>query len=370
MKYFIGCDHAAYEGKEALKKYLDNNNIDYEDLGTHSADRCDYPDFGSAVAERVAAGDGRGILLCGSGIGISMAANRYVGVRAALCSSREDAELSRQHNDSNVLCVGARLRSKELIEDIVDGWMSAKFEGGRHTGRIEKFNSLGVERPVLTEKLDNYEKAGIAFALIFVFIGTLLARLNPNYFSGTFTLEDGFLEYATVVALISGAVVTIRRVICLRDSKKPLFLLALSILACLFVFGAGEEMSWGQRLFGTEVPDYFRQNNTQGETNLHNLIVSGVRINKLFFGTLLGIFIALYFLVLPFLYKKKEKIRNLADSFALPIPKLFHIGAYLGIFLLAQASGHGKKGELLEFGGCVIFFLMTWRPYNALIYRK
>ena len=370
MKYFIGCDHAAFDAKEELKTYLDSKNIEYEDLGTLVNERCDYPDYGSAVAKKVQAGEGKGILLCGSGIGISMSANRWAGVRAALCGSREEAELSRQHNDSNVLCLGARLRTTEQIHDIVDGWLTAEFEGGRHSGRIDKFNCWGEKAVNITHKLDSQEKAGIAFAVITVFIGTLLARFNDYYFKNTFTLEDGFLEYATVVALISGAYVAGGRVVCLWKFKKPLFLFALTCLCGLFIFGAGEEMSWGQRLLGAKAPHFFYLHNSQGETNFHNLVIDGVKINKLFFGTLLGIVIALYFLVLPFLYRKGGKIKELADGFALPIPKWAHIAAYLAIFLLAQASGSGKKGELLEFGGCVIFFLMTWKPYNALIYRR
>lgn len=142
MKVFIGCDHAAFEEKEAVRAYIEQNH-EVIDCGTTSADRCDYPDFAIAVAKEVQAGHGVGVLLCGSGIGVSMAANRFFGVRAALCRSEEDATLSRQHNNSNVICVGARLTSLDEIKKILDAWFSANFEEGRHTGRIEKFNNLG-----------------------------------------------------------------------------------------------------------------------------------------------------------------------------------------------------------------------------------
>jgi ribose 5-phosphate isomerase B len=142
LKVFIGCDHAAFEEKEVVKKYI-QQKFEVVDCGTNSAERCDYPDFAMAVAKEVQADNGVGVLLCGSGIGVSMAANRFAGVRAALCRSAEDAKLSRQHNNSNVICVGARTTSVEDIKQILDAWFSADFEEGRHTGRIDKFNQLG-----------------------------------------------------------------------------------------------------------------------------------------------------------------------------------------------------------------------------------
>lgn len=142
MKVAIGCDHAAFEGKEELKKYLESK-FEVLDQGTYSADRCDYPDYAIKVAKTVVEEKIPGILLCGSGIGVSMAANRYKGVRAALVRTPEEARLSRQHNDANVLCVGARINSDEEIRAIVDAWFEAEFEDGRHTGRIAKFDNLG-----------------------------------------------------------------------------------------------------------------------------------------------------------------------------------------------------------------------------------
>ena len=142
MKVFIGCDHAAFEEKEAVKKYL-SEKYEVIDCGTNSGDRCDYPDFAMAVAKEVQAGNGQGILLCGSGIGVSMTANRFAGVRAALCRTEQDATLSKEHNNSNTICVGARISSLDEIKKILDAWFSATFEEGRHAGRIEKFNMLG-----------------------------------------------------------------------------------------------------------------------------------------------------------------------------------------------------------------------------------
>lgn len=142
MKISLGCDHAAFEEKEQLMAWL-KERFDVSDCGTHSADRCDYPDYAKVVAEEVVKENHPGILICGSGIGISMAANRYAGIRAALCRTPKEAELSRQHNDANVLCLGARISTLDEMKAMCDAWFEAKFEEGRHVGRIAKFNDLG-----------------------------------------------------------------------------------------------------------------------------------------------------------------------------------------------------------------------------------
>lgn len=117
MKYYLGCDHAAYSAKEKLKSWLKKEGIDFQDMGTSSDERCDYPVYAKAVVAKVLENEGhRGILLCGSGLGVSMTANRYAGIRAALCRSAEDATLSRQHNDANVLCLGARTSSTIMLK--------------------------------------------------------------------------------------------------------------------------------------------------------------------------------------------------------------------------------------------------------------
>jgi len=143
MKIAIGCDHAAYEMKETVKRLLLSQNFDVIDVGTHSCDSVDYPDYAKKLSHEVVTQKIQGILLCGSGIGISMAANRYAGVRAALCRSPKDAEMSRRHNDANVLCVGARFNTEEEIKNIIKAWFESKFEGGRHADRVNQFSDLG-----------------------------------------------------------------------------------------------------------------------------------------------------------------------------------------------------------------------------------
>ena len=143
MKIAIGADHAGFEAKEKIKQQLDEMNIAYEDLGTNSLDSVDYPDFGAAVGREVAAGKvDEGILVCGSGIGIAIAANKIHGVRAAQAWNEETARLARQHNDANVLSIGARVIPEAEIPKIVKAWFDAKFEGGRHQRRVDKISEL------------------------------------------------------------------------------------------------------------------------------------------------------------------------------------------------------------------------------------
>tara|TARA_Y100001970_G_scaffold121543_1_gene150779 strand:- start:362 stop:796 length:435 start_codon:yes stop_codon:yes gene_type:complete len=136
-KIAIGCDHAAFNEKEKLKKYLIKNGYELVDVGTNSSDSVDYPSFGHEVGKLVANNKvNKGIVICGSGIGISIAANKIKGVRAALCTSSEHAKMSRKHNDANVLALGARMTDFSLILEIVQAWLRTDFEGGRHLKRV------------------------------------------------------------------------------------------------------------------------------------------------------------------------------------------------------------------------------------------
>ena len=139
----IGCDHAAYRLKEIIKTHLQKNGIEVEDVGAHSEDSVDYPDFGIKVASQVSNGDyRRGILLCGTGLGMSMVANKFPNVRAALCAEPFSARMSRQHNDANVLVLGGRVVGDIMALELVDVWLKTPFEGGRHQTRLDKFNKL------------------------------------------------------------------------------------------------------------------------------------------------------------------------------------------------------------------------------------
>jgi ribose 5-phosphate isomerase B len=139
----MGSDHAGYALKEFIKEYLTVSDFKVEDCGTFSEDSVDYTDFGILVAGKVSSGNfNRGILVCGTGLGMSMVANRFKYVRAALCNDIFSAMMCRQHNDSNILVLGGRVIGSELAKEIVNVWLKTPFEGGRHKKRIEKFDTI------------------------------------------------------------------------------------------------------------------------------------------------------------------------------------------------------------------------------------
>ena len=135
----IGADHAGFSVKEKIREYLESKSYTILDKGTYSEESVDYPEFGHAVGNSVQSGEStKGIVVCGSGIGISMAANKIVGIRAALCTTPEHAQMSRFHNDANVLAIGARMTDYDVITEILDTWLDTEFEGGRHSRRVNK----------------------------------------------------------------------------------------------------------------------------------------------------------------------------------------------------------------------------------------
>lgn len=139
----LACDHGAYDLKEALKKYLEANGLTYKDFGTYSKDSCDYPDFAGAAAKAVSSGEcDRGIVCCTTGIGVSICANKVKGIRCALVSDLMTAKLTRQHNDTNMLALGAGVVGEKLALEIADTWLNTDYEGGRHARRVEKMMAL------------------------------------------------------------------------------------------------------------------------------------------------------------------------------------------------------------------------------------
>lgn len=143
MKVAIGTDHAGINLKPAIIKYLEDNGIQYKDFGTYTHDSVDYPDFAEKVADAVAAGEYTyGILVCGTGIGISIAANKVPGIRCALCHDCFSAKYTRKHNDANILAMGERVIGAGLAIEILDVFLNTCFEGGRHALRVDKITQI------------------------------------------------------------------------------------------------------------------------------------------------------------------------------------------------------------------------------------
>ena len=143
MKIAIGCDHGGFELKEAVRGYLEERQIPYEDFGAYNTDSVDYAPIAAKAARAVAAGQADfGVLVCSTGIGISMAANKVKGIRAALCTNEFCAEMTRRHNDANILCMGGKVIDKETAVKLVDIFLHTEFEGGRHQRRIDQIAQI------------------------------------------------------------------------------------------------------------------------------------------------------------------------------------------------------------------------------------
>ncbi len=234
------------------------------------------------------------------------------------------------------------------------------------------------------KSISKIEKIIFITVFIIILIGVIISWLETSellkdffkvkghrsFFKGVYVKEDGLVEWLTFLALVFGAFLSFYRIYFLRKSRDMFFLFCTFCLGALFVFGAGEEISWGQRIFEIKSPQFFIENNTQKETNFHNLIISGVRINKLVFGLLTSIIIISYFLIIPILYKKINQFKKIIDYCAIPIPRNFHIYCYILLAVMYFITNSTKKGELLELGGCWIFLMMLYNPFNKKIYLK
>lgn len=146
MRIAIASDHAGFQLKEEIKRTLQKMDVSFEDLGTKDTESVDYPDYAGKVARSVQQGN-RGILCCGTGIGMSIAANKFKGIRAAVCSDAYTAQMSREHNDSNVLILGGRImKDPEVVSEIVKVWIETEFHGGRHQKRLDKIKEFEEEQ--------------------------------------------------------------------------------------------------------------------------------------------------------------------------------------------------------------------------------
>lgn len=217
-----------------------------------------------------------------------------------------------------------------------------------------------------TKRIETY--VFISSCLLFC-LGVALSFYNDPLFKSQYVVEDGFIEWLTVIGLLASMLLCGNRYVRLRNKRNIMFTVILGLLTLFFAFGAGEEISWGQRIFNIQSPEFFQQNNYQSETNLHNLMVNGVKINKLIFGLGLGLVLLTYLCVITPLYHYNKLARHYINKFGIPIPRRQHILAYfvlLAIVELIMVSS--KKGELTEFMGSFIVFLNLLNPHNVEIY--
>lgn len=181
--------------------------------------------------------------------------------------------------------------------------------------------------------------------------------------------EDGLLESITTIVLLISAILFWSRCWQLRHCRPALFLWCTAIYGCIMFFGMGEEISWGQRIFNIETPEFFANANRQNETNLHNLMVGSTNINKLIFGKLLALGLLCYLIPLPYFYRKSEAFRDIVSRLALPIPRLHHSAFILSIALLVETSPATKHGEITEFALTSLVLLLLLNPLNATLFQ-
>ena len=190
----------------------------------------------------------------------------------------------------------------------------------------------------------------LAYGLLAALIATgyRLAAVDEGYFRNVYVPEDGVLETATAIMLFSCAVIVVLRVLRERQMHPRSFFVIGAVMAVVFFFVAGEEISWGQRIFGVESSEFFLKNNRQDETNLHNLEVRGVNLNKLIFGRMLVLFLIGYYLILPYLFSRRGRVYRWASSLYFPVPKIHNGVMMLALGLFVEQIPSSKRGELNE----------------------
>jgi hypothetical protein len=219
----------------------------------------------------------------------------------------------------------------------------------------------------MTHKLSATEKIVLVIVAIIIAIGFFLFYTDVPMFE-QYVQEDGIAEWLTVLGLVLGSIVCFYRFIKLFHKKSKWFLFVTFGLGLFLFFAAGEEISWGQRIFGITTPEYFQQHNAQQETNLHNLVVDGVKLNKLVFSLILVGLLGVFLVVVPVLHQKSSAVKKFLDASGVPIPQLYQVLAFLIVFALTSLIKHGKNAELLECGGALLFFLIVRYPKNREIF--
>ena len=220
-------------------------------------------------------------------------------------------------------------------------------------------------------QMHKIEKIAYPLIALYVLVGMAIALISPEYFTKVFAKEDGPVEWLTVLALILSLIMCVHRVFTLRKSRNFVFLGIWSFLALLCFFAAGEEISWGQRIFNIESSEFFLQNNAQQETNLHNMVVEGKKVNKIIFSLVLGIALLTYLFVFTALYRRSEKFKNLCDYMGVPIAHWHQVIAWVLVALIVEGviKHVSRSSELFESAAAFVFFLNIYLPFNGNLFK-
>ena len=221
------------------------------------------------------------------------------------------------------------------------------------------------------KSLTHAEILGYSFLILIYIFGIYFANTNVEYFDTSIAQEDGFAEYGTAFMLFCISILSVSRLINIGENKDLLWKVGIVGMSLVFLFGAGEEISWGQRIFGVESSEYFLENNAQQETNLHNMVVGETKINKLIFSQILTVVLVIYLLIVPVLYRRASWVKNLTTTFAVPVPRWNHTIALIAATgLLEFMKNSSRRWELYELAFGVIFFLIFLNPLNKNIFKK
>lgn len=212
----------------------------------------------------------------------------------------------------------------------------------------------------------------IVYAVLFVIcsVGLYFGLTDREFFDKSYAQEDGLVEYGTALMLFIISLICFYRLFTISKGKSITWKIGTFLFAILFLFGAGEEVSWGQRIFEVQSSEFFIENNAQGETNLHNMVVGETKVNKLIFSQLLMVVMVLYLIVSPFLYRKQQWFKNLVNMFAVPIVKWHHTIAFLTATALVVSNPSGRTWEVYELVFGAIFILIFLAPLNDSIFKK
>ncbi|ABC83126.1 hypothetical protein [Anaeromyxobacter dehalogenans] len=220
-----------------------------------------------------------------------------------------------------------------------------------------------------TDKRHPLELAVYALVSVGLLVGLAAAIVDVHWFEQVYAMEDGPIEWATAIALLAGAgiaAVTARRPGAGNPSLHRLTWIGLALLC---FFAAGEEISWGQRLLGIQSPEFFQSHNAQHETNLHNLVVGSVKVNKLIFSQLFTVAAALFLLALPWAYRRRPAFARLVDRWAVPVPRVRQVVAVVATFAFIALVPSRERDELLEFGATWLFAMILLFPLNGAAIR-
>ena len=215
----------------------------------------------------------------------------------------------------------------------------------------------------------NLEISTLFFITACTVFGVFISHIDMIWYEQVYVGEDGFIEWLTVLALLGLSATMFYRFFRLRNQKPKLLLAILFFTGLLGIFGAGEEISWGQRIFQVESSEFFLENNSQQETNLHNMVVNGKKVNKVIFSQLLFVGIMIYLLILPVAYQKSVAIQKFIDQVVgVTVPRFYQVLFFMMFMGLGSMIDSGKKAELIEFSSCMMFLIIALYPRNKVIF--